>query len=79
MARLLKFKEETETSPRPYLAVQRELKNTVHNQQQISFQPKPSKVNGETDFFKNMPLFLCYIFYCYFSFRINNYYILIFD
>lgn len=51
---------------RHHLAIQRELQNTVHNQQQIFFQSRPSKVNGETDFFKNMSLFLCYIFYCYF-------------
>jgi len=47
MARTLKFKKETETAPRPYLAIQREMQNTVHNSR--FFEPKPSKVNGETD------------------------------
>jgi hypothetical protein len=35
MARTLKFRKETETAPRPYLAIQWELQNTVQKQQQI--------------------------------------------
>lgn len=72
MARTLKFKE-TETAPRPYLAIQRELQNTVHNQQQIFWaHTQQSQWRDRLTSLKICHYFYVNIFYCYFSFRINN-------
>lgn len=65
MARTLKFKKETETAPRPYLAIQRELQNTVHNQQQI-FWAQTQQMERQTDFFKNVIIFMLYILLLFF-------------
>lgn len=81
MARTLKFEEETETKPRLFLAIQRELQDTIHNQQQVfSAQTQQSQWRHGLTSLKICHYFCVTYFTVIFILEyIINYYVLISD